>query len=231
MRQTIFIILCFLNLFVDAQKDTTKIPEFKVQGKLSGYDIFPSDNYLFLRNRNTIRITPKQKGTVFEVKVTNGTITKTKEEGVYIIENLVPAEVLLSIYEKKKDGKAKLVMNKPYTVIPFPIIKIAGVKCDSAISRIQLAAGTFNGEYKGSKQKVKVKGFKMECFKDGKFYEDSSSTGRLSPTMLDYTSKLKPGSMIYFKEFKIMGSDGSVKIIPIYRVFITEDLIPNKIGL
>jgi hypothetical protein len=231
MRRIIFIISCFLNLFVVAQKDTTKIPEFKIQGKMSGYDIFPPDNYLFLQNRNKIRITPKQKGTVFDVKVTNGMITKTKEEGVYIIENVVPTEVLLSIYEKKKDGKPKLVMNKPYSVIPFPMIKIAGVRCDSAISRIQLAAGVFYGEYKGSKQKVKVSGFKMECFKDGKFYEDSSSTGKLTPTMLDYTSKLKPGAMIFFKEFKIMGSDGAVKIIPIYRVFITEDLIPNKIGL
>jgi hypothetical protein len=221
----------FLSCFCRSQNDTTKVAEFKVQGKVTGYDIFPSDSYLFLRNKNKIKIAPKQKGTEFEVKITNGKITKGTEEGVYFVEDLLPTGVLLSIYERKKDKSLKLVMNKPYTVIPFPIVKIAGVKCDSAISRIQLAAGTFYGEYKSSIHKVKINGFKMECFKDGKFYEDSSATGRLTPSMLQYVSKLKPGSMIFFKDFRFTGSDGAVKYIPVFRVFITEDVIPTKIGL
>jgi hypothetical protein len=162
-----FLIICLTQAFfsMQGQKDTAKIPEFKVQGKVTGYEIFPSDSYLFLCNKNKIKITPKQKGTEFEVKITNGKLTKGTEEGVYFIEALRPAPALLSIYEKKKDKSLKLAMNKPYTVIPFPIVKIAGVKCDSAISRIQLAAGNFYGEYKSSVQKIKVNGFKMECFK------------------------------------------------------------------
>jgi hypothetical protein len=231
MRRFLIIYLTLVFLSIHGQKDTAKIPEFKVQGKVTGYEIFPSDSYLFLCNKNKIKITPKQKGTEFEVKITNGKLTKGSEEGVYFIDALLPAPALLSIYEKKKDKSLKLAMNKPYTVIPFPIVKIAGVKSDSAISRIQLAAGNFYGEYKSSIQKVKVSGFKMECFKDGKFYEDSSSTGRLTPSMLDYISKLKPGSMIFFKDFKFIGSDGTIKYIPVYRVFITEDVIPTKIGL
>ena len=71
-----------------------------------------------------------------------------------------------------------------------------------------------------------------EVYEDKKFITLTSITGRLSPKMLQYLSSLKPGSLLYFKDFEYSTSDGAIKTEPVFRAFLIEDdFTPASIGL
>ncbi|MEO6303093.1 MAG: hypothetical protein ABIP51_07955, partial [Bacteroidia bacterium] len=184
------------------------------------------DNYLFIGYDNHIKVLANPKATPFTCGITNGKVT-TLTDSTFVIKNLLPVTTLLSVYVKDKNGKPKLALNKPYAYVPFPTIKISGVKCDSAITRLMLAAGTFYAEFKNI-GKFQVKSFKMDMYINKEFVQDSSSTGRLTKKMLEYISSSKSGSLLYFKDLKFGTADGVPKTEPIYRVFLIDD---NKSAL
>src|ERR1700757_1231804 len=144
--------LCFLLMFsipkiCFAQKtDSGQIANFKVRFNNTDYKFFPADNYLFVGTRNKLKIT-NTKGRKFEIKLTNGNAART--DSIFTIDGLVDFGItLLSVYEFDAKGKKKLVLNKPFTVVSFPIVKFGGVRCDSAMPAVMMAVGTLNVYYK-----------------------------------------------------------------------------------
>ena len=218
----LFLFSCLLSF---AQKNTTidSVVHFKVKYSNGDYKFFPADNYLFVGSQNKIKIT-NTKGKYFEVKLTNGSIKKIKGDSVYEIDGLVNmGNTLLSIYEKDVKGKKRIVLNKPFTVVAFPTVKFAGVRSDSAMPTIMLAAGSMYADYKSINKKIPVTSFKMEFYENEKFTLDSSLNNRLSKKMLAYVEKLKPGSLIYLTDIKYKTPNGGEKTEPIYRVFIIKE--------
>jgi hypothetical protein len=166
------------------------------------------------------------------VKVSNGKIRIVAGDSVYVISDLVSAtSTLLSIYEIGTDGKSKLAENKLYTVIPFPIVKISGVPSDSILSSLGIASGKMMAEYPALKRKWPVLSYKMDILDSGKFKTVGSVNGKLSPKMMAYLAKLKPGNMIYFKDIRYLSPRGDTLINPIYRIFIVKDNPPLQFGL
>ena len=212
--------LIILYLFGEGQNTVqNKVEKFKVSA--GSFSVFPYDIYLFIGYDNCVKIIFNPKTSNYAWKITNGT-KKVLTDSTFVINNLLPVNTLLSIYLPDKNGEFRIVYNKPYQYIPFPSIKIAGVRCDSAITKLMLAAGTFYADFKYL-GKFKIKSFKMEMYTNKEFVQDSSLNGRLTKKMLEYVSKLKPGSLLYFKDLKFVTSDGIPKTEPIYRVFLIED--------
>ncbi|HKC68011.1 MAG TPA: GldM family protein [Bacteroidia bacterium] len=140
-------------------------------------------------------------------------------------------KALLSIYETELNGVKKIVLNKPYSVITYPIIKFGGVASDSAMPAIMLAASGMYVHYNSLNTKIPVTGFKMEFYENGKFTLDSSLNNRLSKKMLAYVGKLKPGSMVYFTGIKYKNPKGVEEIAPIFRVFIIKQKNSTGFGM
>jgi hypothetical protein len=230
IRLSIVIYFTFLHsMLLCGQTDSTKkIVKFKLTAP--SYNIFPADKFLFIGYDNHIKIIVSPANINYSCSITNGKIKKTTDS-TYVIYNNLPVKTLLSIYTKDYKGKEVISLNKEYTYVPFPSIKISGVKCDSAITKLMLAAGTFYAEFKGI-GKYQVNNFKMEIYENKKFIEISSVSGRLSKKMLEYLNKLKAGTLLTFKDLKFTTSDGVAKTEPIYRVFLIDDKnAPIKLGL
>lgn len=207
-----------------AQQDTSKILHYVVKGSSTNYRIFPVDNYLFVGCRNKIKITTIGKNKIAEVKITNGTITKTAIDSIYVITNLIPGTALLSIYETGKDGKKKLVvMNKEYNVVDYPKLNYNGTKCDSVITRLMLNGGMMYAVYDKKLGRVEVAGYKMDILENGKYITDSTTNNRVSKKMRAYIYNLKEGSIVYIKDVKYYLADGTLKVDPIFRLFIGKD--------
>ena len=217
-------ILLFATMLCYAQEGLTNdsIAHFKVRYSNGDYNFLPADNYLFVGGKNRIKITNSKRKT-FEVKLANGSIKKIKGDSVFEIDELASiGKSLLSIYEVDAKGNKKLVLNKPYSVIPYPIVKFSGVASDSAMPALMLAAGGLYAHYKSIKTKILVSSFKMEFYENEKFVLDSSVNNRLSKKMLTYVNKLKPGSMVYITNIKFKDPNGSERMEPIYRLFIIK---------
>lgn len=218
------------SAFPQKKQATDSVAHFKVKYTTADYTFFPADAYLFVSNRNKIRIT-NSRHTAFEVKATNGSVTKVNDS-TFVIDGLVNmGNTLVSIFETDASGKKKLVANKPYTVVSYPKVKFAGVPCDSAAPAIKLAAGSLNVYYKSTSQKVPVTSFKMEFYEKEKFVLDSSVNNRLSKKMLAYVEKLKPGSLLYLSNIKYKDPNGNEQTEPVYRVFIIKESGQIKFGL
>ena len=219
------IVLVFVLLvsFCKAQKDTSKILHYVVNGSSSNYKVFPEDNYLFVLCRNKIKITSVGPNQILEVKINNGTITKTTIDSIYLIKDLIPGTAMLSIYAKGKDGKKKLVMNKEYNVIDYPKLSYNGSKCDSSITRLMLNGGMFYALYEKKLGKVDVAGFKMDIWDNGKIVTDSSTNNRVSKKMRSYIVNTKPGTILYLRDVKFYLADGTLKVVPIFRLFLAAD--------
>jgi hypothetical protein len=220
-----FLVLALLfSLQVFSQKKPTadSVTHFKVKYISGDYTFFPADGYLFVNGKNKIRITNNRHAT-FEVRLTNGTVTKTSDS-TFVIESLVSmGSTLVSVFEADADGKKKLVANKPFTVVSYPKVKLAGVACDSAAPAIKLAAGSLSVYYKSINAKVPVTSFKMELYEKEKFTLDSSANNRLTKKMLAYLEKLKPGSLLYLSNIKYTDPNGNEQTEPVYRVFIIKE--------
>jgi hypothetical protein len=226
--------LCFLVVIsipkiCFAQKpESDRIANFKVRYSNTDYKFFPADNYLFVGTTNKLKIT-NTKGRKFEIKLTNGKIART--DSVFTIDGLVDfGSTLLSVYEFDAKGKKKLVLNKPFTVVSFPIVKFGGVRCDSAMPALMMAVGTLNVYYKNLNIKIPVSSFKMEFYENEKFTLDSSISNRLSKKMLTYVQKLNPGSLIYLSDIKYKDPNGAEHTEPIYRAFIIDEDKVMKFG-
>ena len=221
--KTQFIIL-FTFCFVVSMGQSTEgeILKYQVKGSSSQYDIFPKDSYLFQNCKNKIKITSLGKNKIADVKITNGTITKSDSDSTYIISGLTKGMALLSIYEKGKDGKNKVALNKEYSVVPYPKLNYNGTKCDSAITRLMLIGGRFYAIY-NKKIIIPVKGFTMEILENNKFIEDTSLSNVVTNKMRIYVKDLKPGSIIYLKNIKHTAPNGHDVVDPIFRVFIGPD--------
>jgi hypothetical protein len=85
--------------------------------------------------------------------------------------------------------------------------------------------------YKSIGKKMPVTGFKMEMFEKGKFTLDSTSGNRLSKKMLDYVSKIKPGSLVYLSDVHYKDPNGNEHTEPVFRVFIVPDKAVLKFGV
>ena len=226
--------LCVLLVFsistmCFAQKENSEeVSKFKVRYSNADYKFFPADNYLFVGTQNKLKIT-NTKGRKFEIKLTNGNVSKT--DSTFTIEGLADfGTALLSVYEFDAKGKKKLVLNKPFTVVSFPAVKFGGVRCDSAMPTVMMAVGTLNVYYKNLNIKIPVSSFKMEFYENNKFTLDSSVNNRLSKKMLTYVQKLKPGSLIYLSDIKYKHPNGAEHTEPIYRAFIIDEDKVMKYG-
>ncbi len=229
-----FLLFFFLFSFSSfSQKKTSKdsVVHFKVKYLTADYKFFPADGYLFMSGKNNLKIT-NTRNAKFEVKLIGGEIRKGKTDSTFEISGLKkPGNVLICVYETDAKGKKKLVVNKPFTVVPYPKVKFAGVACDSALSTIMLAAGTISVHHKGLNLKIPASGFKMEFYENEKFVLDSSLNNRLSKKMLAYVEKLKPGSLVYITDIKYKDPNGNEHTEPIYRVFIVKEDKVLKIGV
>ena len=97
---------------------------------------------------------------------------------------------------------------------------------DSFISKILLAGGIIKAfaEIENNKTYLKVLGFKMEIYNAAKgFSLDSSITDKLTPTMRKYVSSINDGGIFYIRDIKYSFPDGTIGIIPMYRVFLVKD--------
>jgi hypothetical protein len=232
VRAGTLLFLFFLFSFSTyAQKTKTdSVTHYKVKFSNGDYKFFPEDGYLFIGSKNKLKIT-NTKVVKFEVKLTNGSITKSVDS-VFTIEGLSNSGVtLLSVFETDANGKNKLVLNKPFTVVSFPKVKFGGVACDSAMPAFMLAVGTMSVYYKSINKKVPVTSFKMEFYENEKFVLDSSANNRLSKKMMAYVEKLKPGSLVYLSDIKYKDPNGAEHAEPIYRVFIIKDKEIVKFGV
>jgi hypothetical protein len=212
----------FISTLSYAQKDSTTL-KYKVKAPKSAYEIFPLDNYLFSECPNKIKIVSRSGGKIAEVKINAGMLSKTKNDSIYIIDNLIGEKMLLSVYALTKDGKKKIVLNKQYTIVPYPKLQFGGVKSDSAIIKPLLAGGKMSVEYEGFNSYSKIVSFKMDILSEGKFIQDSSSTDRLTQKMRDYIKTMREGSIAYFKDVKYVNAKGRVQNVPIFRLFVIED--------
>ncbi|HXB40492.1 MAG TPA: hypothetical protein VNZ49_08115 [Bacteroidia bacterium] len=209
---------------------TDSVTHFKVKYSDDDYKFFPEDGYLFAGSKNKLKIT-NTRGVKFEVKLTNGSITKSTDS-IFTIEGLSNFGVtLVSIFETDMNGKKKLALNKPFTVVSFPKVKFGGVACDSTMPALILAVGTMSVYYKSINKKVPVTSFKMEFYEKEKFVSDSSANNRLSKKMMAYVEKLKPGSLVYLSNIKYKDPNGAEHTEPVYRVFIIKDKEVFKFGV
>lgn len=225
MKEAQFFFLSMLMMLpglVLAQKDTSQTLRFKVQAETGQYKIFPEDNYLFTGHKNRIRISQRGSKRPFNVKISNGTITKVKGDSIFQVEGNEGTSAILSI-EETKGGKSKVVMTREYKVVGYPRVQLGGVKCDSSITRILLAGGIMSAVYEELNMKIKVESFKMDILKDSKFIQDSSTNARLTTPMKQYVAKLNNGSIVYFTDIVYKGADGKPKKIPMFRVFLTDE--------
>lgn len=223
------VFLCLLSQLSKAQKDS--ITRYKVKFTNGDYTFTPADGYLFMNSKNKIKITNSRHYS-FEVKLVGGSIKKIAGDSVFEIDGLVkPGNTLLSIYETDTKGKKRAVLNKPFTVIPYPKVKFSGVACDSACTALKLASGTMNIHYSGLNMKTPVTSFKMEFYEKDKFVLDSSFSNRLSKKMLAYIEKLKPGSLVYISDIRYKDPNGIEHREPIYRVFIIPENKVMKFGV
>lgn len=223
-RSYCFYFLIFLSLtaFSQTKQFTDSVTHFKVKYTNADYTFFPADGYFFVNSKNKIRITNSRR-TSFEIKLTNGAVTKINDS-TFVIESLANmGSTLVSVFETDANGKKKLVANKPFTVVSYPKVKLAGVGCDSAAPAIKLAAGSLNVYYKSINTKVPVTGFTMELYQKEKFTLDSSGNNRLTKKMLAYLEKLKPGSLLYLSNIKYKDPNGNEQAEPVYRVFIIKE--------
>lgn len=221
--------LFLLSYLPSYSQKPDSVTHFKVKYVTGDYKFFPADGYLFVGSKNKLRIT-NSRNSRFEVKLTNGSISKTNDS-CFVIESLVNMGVtLISIFETDEKGKKKLVVNKPFTVVSFPKVKFANVACDSAMPALSLATGTMGVHYKSIGKKVPVTSFKMEFYEKDKFVLDSSVNNRLSKKMLAYVEKLKPGSLVYLSQIKYKDPNGAEHTDPIYRVFIIKENNTIKFG-
>lgn len=225
--QFAWLALFAFSLSCIAQKiKVDSISKFRVRPFSSEYQITPADGYLFKSSKNKLKIVNSTKRK-FEVKMIGGAIKKCGNDSFFEVDGLTKTgNALLCIYETDARGKKRLVLNKPMSVIPYPKAKFGGVACDSAISALRLATGTFNVHYTGLKIKVPVTSFKMELYEQGKFTLDSSSSNRLSKKMLAYVEKLKPGSIVYLTDIRYKDPNGNEHTERVFRAFIIPD---NKI--
>ena len=186
---------------------------------ISGYDIkmYPSDNFLFAGYNNFITI--KAQGRQVSLLTNNGVINALSNE-VFVISNVKLGSATLSVTTGKTNVATVLVRN--YSCIDFPDVKIAGVRCDSAITQMGLASGSFYAEFKNH-GRYKVRGFVMDIMERDTFLTDTSHGARLTPRMVRYIGTLKPGSVVTFRELKFTTSDGMSKINAFYRVFVVRD--------
>jgi hypothetical protein len=226
----LFILPFSFSAFSQKKQVADSVVHFKVRYNTADYIFFPADGYLFVSSKNKICIA-NSRHIPFEVKITNGTITKTSDS-TFVIGGLVNmGSTLVSVFETDAGGKKKLVANRPYTVVSYPKIKFAGVACDSAAPAIRLAAGSLYVHYKSINQKVPVTGFKMEFYEKERFTLDSSGTNRLTKKMLAYLEKLKPGSLLYLSNIKYKDPNGNEQTDPVYRVFIIKENNQVRFGL
>lgn len=202
-----------MQISVPAQ--TLRNPE---RFRIAGYDVtmYPSDNFLFAGHNNFITI--KAQGREVELLTNNGTVTRLGNE-VFVINNVKPGLATVSVTTGKTKTSILLVRN--YNCIDFPDVKIAGVRCDSAITSLGLASGFFYAEFKNH-GRYKVKSFVMDIMERDTFITDTSHGARLTPRMIKYIGALKPGSVVTFRELKFTTSDGVPKTNPFYRVFVVR---------
>ena len=220
----ILVLILFCNVTVWGQKNSTKkVLTYTIKQNINHYTIIPKDNYLFVGKKNKIQISVIGSNKIAAVKTSNGRVIKTNEDSIFVIDNLIPGYCLLSIYEKGKNGKNKIVLNKQYTVINYPIISVNGVKSDSVISKLLLCGGIVKARYGNYDIEAQVLGFKMEILEKDSFIIDSSLNNRLTKKMRQYVSNLKEGSLVYIKNIQYVKADGSVKIDPILRLFIGKE--------
>ncbi len=223
MKWKLIIAYVFMSMLCKAQKDTDKIEHFRVKATTDKYIISPWDNYLFTGCKNKIKIVATGKNKLADVKITNGKIAKLTDS-TFVISWMIPGTALLTIYETSKDGKKLAVaLNKKYIVISYPILIYNGTKCDSVITRLMLCGGTFYADYERGIGRIKVEGFKMDILEDGKFVTDSSNNNRVTPKMREYIKNIREGSIVYLKDVKYYLPDKSLKVEPIFRLFIGKD--------
>jgi len=223
MKTPVLIFLFIINaLLFFAQNDTNKVLKYTVKSSGATYKIFPEDNYLFVDSRNKIKIITSDKIKKYELKITNGMITKSNNDSIYIITNTIAGPALLSIFEVDKNNKRKLVMNKEYKVIGYPQLMWNGVKSDSVITRLMLNGGKF---YAIDKKvgRLEVESFKMDILYNGEFTTDSVIGNRVSPKMRKYITDIKEGSIVYIKDVKYHTLNGKLKVEPIFRLFIGKN--------
>jgi hypothetical protein len=228
-RRALLCVFFLFTLFLsNAQKDS--ITHYKVKFTNGDYTFTPADGYLFVGSKNKLKITNSRHSN-FEVKITNGNVTKLNDS-MYVIDNLTTfGTTLVSVLEKDIKGKKRLAVNRPYSVIAYPKVKFSGVPCDSAMPAIKLATGTMSIHYKNIDHKLPVTSFKMEFYEKDKFILDSSFTNRLSKKMLAYIEKLKPGSLVYMSDIRYKDPNGTEHTEPIYRVFIIPENKVVKFGM
>jgi hypothetical protein len=230
LRLMICLLLCLPALCRAQKLKKDSVTHFRVKYLTGDYTFTPADGYLFAGSKNRLRICNSRKAK-FEVKASNGKVTRVNDS-TFVIEGLATTgATLLSCFEPETGGKKKLVVNKPFTVVPYPRVKFAGVACDSAMPAIMLAAGSMGVYYKSIGKKMPVTGFKMEMFEKGKFTLDSTSGNRLSKKMLDYVSKIKPGSLVYLSDVHYKDPNGNEHTEPVFRVFIVPDKAVLKFGV
>jgi hypothetical protein len=211
-----------------AQKDS--ITHFKVKYTNADYTFTPADGYFFVGSKNKLKITNNRQ-CPFEVKASNGSVTKINDS-TYVIDNLTDfGTTLLSVFERDTKGKKRITVNRPYSVVAHPNVRFSGVPCDSAMPAIKLATGTMSIYYKNINQKLPVTSFKMEFYEKDKFVLDSSFSNRLSKKMLAYIEKLKPGSLVYMSDIRYKDPNGTEHREPIYRVFIIPENKVMKFGM
>lgn len=223
MKWNLIITCMLIAVLCKAQKDTTKIEHFKIKATTTKYVVSPWDNYLFTGCKNKIKIIATGKNKLADVKITNGKIAKLNDS-TFVISWMTPGTALLTIYETGKDGKTLIAaLNKKYDVIRYPILIYNGTKCDSVITRLMLCGGTFYADYERGIGRIKVAGFKMDILEGGKFVTDSSSNNRVTPKMREYINNIREGSMVYLKDVKYYLPDKTLKVEPIFRLFIGKD--------
>lgn len=225
MKRIVLIIFysCIIVISSFAQKSQSTVLNYVVKVNSSNYRIFPEDNYLFVDKKNCIKLSIKGKNNISSIKVSNGRIVKTKVDTVYIIDNVKGGICLLSLYEKAKNGKNKLIQNKQYKVVDYPIISINNVKSDSSISKLLLCGGIVKARYDRLGIEAQVIGFKMDIFENDSFVTDSSTNDRLTKKMRLYVNGLKEGSLVYIKDVKYVKANGTMKTDPIFRLFLGKE--------
>jgi hypothetical protein len=193
----------------------------------SSITVFPEDNYLFQGSRNRIKIIMKS-GQISKVTLMGGTITGT--DSMYIAEVNGSDKALLSVYEKTSGGKEKLVFNKEYRIVPYPMANFNGVRNDSVIDKLSLMGGFLKAN-QSLGPGVKITSFKMLIEKDGKFALDSIQGNRLSKEMRLYINRMRNGSVALIEEIKYTDPYGEEKTIPALRLFVVEAEKPTGFGL
>lgn len=200
-----------------------EVVTFRLKKKLKGVRI-SKDTLLWTEKNNLISITELGGTQISKVFLEGGKIGIVKDS-IYSAIVSEGTTAVLSVFEKDKQGKDKLISVKQYHIksIPLPDIFVCGVKADSVIDKQQLLQFNEVTAYsKYFKTKVPVLGFDVIFSSQTGGDTLHSKNKNFTINMRNKIHLLKPGDVLQFTNIVCRTPDGKERRPEDLLIYIDE---------